>query len=83
MNKILDCKASDKVFMSKYDPTLIKHTQVWAWLSGEIVAVYQDESGFRLDAWKDGTLGTWSAHGGANQKFNKVMSGKLGKYDLC
>ena len=69
--------------MSKYDPTLIKHTQVWAWSSGEIVAVYQDESGFRLDAWKDGTLGTWSAHGGANQKFNKVMSGKLGKYDLC
>ena len=84
VNKVLDCKPWKPVFLTKFDVSQIQHTQVWGWLSDKVIAIYKEEgANYRLDAFWNGTIGTWNAHGGANQKFTRVMSGKLGKYDLC
>ena len=85
VNKVLDSKIWKPVFLSKYDASLIQHTQVWGWNSDHVVAVYQETgANFCLDAFGDGTVvGIWKNKKSNNQKFTRVMSGKLGKYDLC
>ena len=85
MNKVLDSKIYKPVFLSKYDVSLIPHTQVWRWNSDQqVVAIYQEAgANFRLDAFWDGKVGIWKNGNSDNQKFTRVMSGELGKYDLC
>ena len=85
VNKVLDCKPWKPVFLTKFDNSQIQHTQVWGWLSDKVIATYQEggTGKYRLDKYKSGTLGTWPDNNSNNQKFTRVMSGKLGKYDLC
>lgn len=86
MNKVLDGKTWKHVFLTKYDVSQIQHTQVWGWTSDQqVVAVVQEGSWYRLDVFWDGKVGIWKngTTVSDNQKFTRVMSGELGKYDLC
>ena len=84
MNKVLDCKPWKPVFLTKFDVSQIQHTQVWGWLSDKVAAIYQEGGKYRLDKYWNGNVGTWRDNNDStNQKFTRVMSGILGKYDLC
>ena len=84
----MDCKPWKKAFLTTYDSTQIQYTQVWGWGSDDMIAIYKgslykDHSNYRLDAFSDSKVGVWKRNKSHKQKFTRVMSGKLGKYDLC
>ena len=77
---MLDCGYSSKAYLGNFD--LDTPTQRWRWLSDELIAIDQEGSELRLEAYNDGYFGMEWKNGGNNQKFYRIMSGKLGKYYL-